>query len=131
MTDQKTTTYLLIHENKTKRKVTVPSDWKVTFGPLVVGGNRNRGDRQFKIPVALRFYENEKQQRAVFLDVISFRDLSIPVLEEKVEIRDKFGNLEVDGARKNVAVRAEMREWVDPDKEPDKDHSELLEFNLD
>lgn len=54
-----------------KYRVTVPDDWKVTFGPVAPGA-RGYAD------LALRFWEAENKQRAIFRNVDSFRDLSIP-----------------------------------------------------
>lgn len=58
-------------------RITVPSNWKVTFGPLIGGGKNKFGDD--KPCPALRFYEDEKHQRAIFTQVRSFIDMSIPV----------------------------------------------------
>jgi len=112
-----TRTYLLIHQDGTRRKVTVPDSWKVTFGPLVVPRSTTNLAQKDKIPIALRFYENENKQRAVFTDVVSFRDLSIEVLTEVVEVKSKMGTLNVDGGTKNVHMRAETREWKDDSKD--------------
>ena len=122
------TTYLLELEDGSKKKITVPSNWKVTFGPLVVGKSiqPTTGGGVKKMPIALRFYEDEKQQRAVFTNVVAFRDLSISIREERVETKTKHGNLDIEGAKKNVTVRAEARSWIDPDKE-EIDKTNLLE----
>lgn len=107
-------TYLIEFENNEKRRITVPADWKVTFGPIAIVPKSQLGG---KVPIALRFYEDETRQRAIFVEVRSFRDLSIPVEELKVSRRDKMGIMEVDGMRRNVSVSAVMKEWVDPDAE--------------
>lgn len=125
MTDNNTIEYLLIHKDGSRKKITVPSDWKVTYRTYLKGP-ATPGDRE--MPIALRFYENETKQRAVFTDIVSFRDMSIPVLEEKIERKDKFGTLEVDGGSKRVSVVAETREWVDPDDEtPSEEQCNLIE----
>lgn len=71
--------------------IEIPSDWKVTFGPLSQQGYRDG--------TALRLYETENKQRACFVNVRSFRDLSIPVKRRAVrsekssrETRDNKGN---------------------------------------
>ena len=75
-TEQKVT-YEIERLNGDKLRVTVPAAWKVTFGPVFQSSGRGMG---FGSPnYALRFYEAENKQRAVFVDVASFRDLSIPV----------------------------------------------------
>ena len=80
-------TYLIVHEDGTRRKITIPSTWRVTFGPAARGGNmpKRPGGPSYKMPMALRFYENDTQQRAIFTDVVSFRDMSIPIQEEGSE----------------------------------------------
>lgn len=112
------TTYLIEFENGKKQKITVPESWKVTFGPAVVGGKGagNRGNYAGKMPMALRFYENGDKQRAIFTNIAGFRDMSIQIEEEKVRVQDKDGFMECDGVRKRTNFRAEVREWVNPDK---------------
>lgn len=85
----KETTYLIEFKSGKRQKITVPSDWKVTFGPAAVGKSRT-SPSDLKMPMALRFYENDKKQRAIFTDVKNFRDTSI-----KIET---------------------VKEWIDPDK---------------
>lgn len=107
------TTYLIEFKNDKRQKITVPSSWKVTFGPAVAGVNKRNSDLQ--MPMALRFYEAENKQRAIFTDVRSFRDISIMIEEEQINVQEKQGFVEVDGKRKGTTFRAETREWVDPD----------------
>jgi hypothetical protein len=107
-------TYIIDCENGSRRKVTVPASWKVTFGPCVKG--MNSGDRDHrKVPMALRFYESETKQRAIFTDVVSFRDTSIKIQEEKIRVSEKDGYMECEGVRKRTSFQASVREWVDPD----------------
>ena len=54
-------------------RIDIPANFKVTFGSLSPGSKYGGG------AMALRVYESDTKQRAVFTDVISFRDLSIPV----------------------------------------------------
>lgn len=58
-------------------EIAVPEDWKVTFGPVAVGSGRINSEGGGSM--ALRFYEDDKRQRAIFTGVRSFRDLSIPI----------------------------------------------------
>lgn len=67
---EETKTYL-VKRNGEDLKITVPAKWKVTYAP-VQPGDRHSGN-------CLRFYESDKQQRAIFTDVKSFMDLSIGV----------------------------------------------------
>jgi hypothetical protein len=65
-----TTTYLIETKDEWV-EMTVPSTWKVTFGPMAPGSSAHYDK------VGLRFYEAENKQRAYVPDVRSFRDLSI------------------------------------------------------
>lgn len=108
-------TYLIEKEDGTRMKITVPADWKVTFGPAAKGTNHAPSGRQFKMPLALRFYESETKQRAIFTDVVSFRDLSIPVEVEKTDVQEKDGFTEVDGVRQRTTFQVKTKKWTDPD----------------
>jgi len=111
------TTYLIEFESGKRQKITVPSSWKVTFGPVSIrGASSNRSGSGLKMPVAIRFYENENRQRAIFTNVVSFRDTSILVEEERVDVQQKDGYLECDGKRKSVNFQAVSKSWVNPDK---------------
>jgi hypothetical protein len=113
MTKKKT--YLIEKEDGTRMKVTVPEEWKVTFGPAAKGVNSGSGPR-LKMPMALRFYESETKQRAIFTDVIGFRDTSIPIEVEKTDVQEKDGFTEVDGVRNRSTFQVKTKKWVDPDK---------------
>jgi hypothetical protein len=66
---------MLVETRKEKFKITIPADWKVTFGkPMQGRGYEDENSRE------LRIYEAETKQRACFTGVLSFRDLSIPML---------------------------------------------------
>lgn len=68
---------LLVEEaNGKKFKITIPSDYKVTFG--TAGGNRAAGGSWGGNQ--LRIYEAESKQRACFVGVQSFRDLSLDLV---------------------------------------------------
>ena len=113
------TTYLIEFENGKRQKVTVPSNWKVTFGPAAKGTEHATGRGQ-KMPLALRFYESDKVQKAIFTDVVGFRDTSIEIQEEVVNVSEKQGYVEYEGKRKKTSFQATTREWVNPDKVDDK-----------
>jgi hypothetical protein len=69
------------------------------------------------MPMALRFYESDTKQRAIFTDVKSFRDTSIKVERENVRSQEKDGFMECDGIRKRTIFQAQVKEWVcDDDK---------------
>ena len=117
--EKEKTTYLVEFANGRRQKITVPSDWKVTFGPAAVGVNK-KGLGGREVPLALRFYENDTQQRAIFTNVVYFRDTSIQIEEERVDVHQKEGYVECEGKRKAVAFQATSRQWVDPDKPDEK-----------
>jgi len=111
-------TYLIEFENGKEQKITVPESWKVTFGPASKGANhttKNSGG-VYRIPLALRFYESETKQRAIFTDVVSFRDTSIQIEEKRTKVQEKDGYMECDGVKKATTFRASVSEWVDPDE---------------
>lgn len=66
-------TYLL-DTGREQMQIDIPDDWKVTYGPVTPGA-KSYGGAEY----ALRIYETESKQRAIFTNVKSFRDLSIPV----------------------------------------------------
>ena len=108
--------YIITHEDKTKKRITIPADWKVTFGPAARGENAGtRAGTHLKMPMALRFYESETKQRAIFTDVVSFRDASIKIEEERTNIQEKEGYVECDGVRKKTVFSATVKEWINPD----------------
>ena len=109
-------TYLIEFENGKRQKITVPDDWKVTFGPAARGINKGSGVSRHQMPLALRFYESATKQRAIFTDVVSFRDVSIKIEEERVNTQTKDGFIECDGARKATTFQATSKEWVNPDE---------------
>ena len=109
------TTYLIVHEDGTERRITVPSDWKVTFGPAAKGMNRQNTGGTYKVPLALRFYEADTKQRAIFTDVVSFRDVSIKTQVKKRSVQEKQGFMECDGKKKATTFQATTEEWIDPD----------------
>lgn len=56
--------------------IEIPANWKVTFSSVNPNSQGMRGDGY-----CLRVYEGEKL-RAVYCDIVAFRDLSIPMARE-------------------------------------------------
>ena len=109
-------TYIIVCEDKSKKRITVPANWKVTFGPAARGENAGiKSGTHLKIPMALRFYETDTKQRAIFTDVVSFRDASIKIEEERTNVQEKEGYVECDGVRKKTVFSATVKEWINPD----------------
>lgn len=120
MTEEKEMkTYHVEFKNGNEKRIIVPADWKVTFGPCVAG--RNNGPNKFEMPMALRFYEppGKENQRAIFIDVASFRDMSIEITEKKVVEQEEIGYVERQGKRKATTFRATTAEWINPDEDED------------
>lgn len=108
-----TKTYILELKNGNTRRVEVPANWKLTFGPTVPYAGKYTGTSE---GTALRFYEGNKENlRAIFTDVKSFRDSSIPVMERKTETTRQVVQRQDAGGAKNVIVEARVTEWVNPD----------------
>jgi len=118
-------TYIIETKGGMLRKVTVPEAWKVTFGPLMPG---TRGDQA----LALRFYEAGDKQRAVFVDVKSFRDASIPVRERVTKTKAQRVRRDAPGGAKDVVMEARITEWRDPDgEEVTNTDEDFLELSFD
>ncbi len=78
---------------KGRQRVTVPEETKVTFGAVVPGSSRSAGSSYSNGGWGLRLWAARDRQVAVFTDVISFRDLALPVVVAAVR---KFGAPEDD-----------------------------------
>src|SRR5262245_15929780 len=84
MNDTKTYEFV---SNGQRYRIEVPADYRVTYGQVTPGAKSGGGG------YALRIYENSSKEstRAIFTEVTSFRDLSLPL---KVEAIRKFGSTE-------------------------------------
>lgn len=117
-----TKTYVLELKNGSQRKLTVPADWRVTFGPTVPferksgGGFGNGGDGIW----ALRLYEAKDKLRAIFTDVRAFRDTDIKLMEKRTRVKRQVLEKESRKGGKQVVAEARIEEWADPDA-PDTD----------
>lgn len=111
--DGTTTVYLLIMNDGTKQKITLPSHYILTFGPLAPGSKDTSNNSRSHL--SLRIYDG-KQQKAVFTDVSSFRDMSIPIEQETVKSQaETFYKEGESGEKQAVVVEVSRREWVNPD----------------
>ncbi len=106
-------TLLITKKDGEEIQIDIPEEWKVTFGPAVAGLSPKTDGR---IPLVLRVYESDKMQRAIFADVVSFRDTSIPMRVKKVDVKEKSGFMECDGVRKHTTFEARTTNWVNPDE---------------
>jgi len=113
-----TKTYILELKNGDTRKITVPAHWKLTYGNVVpyAGKDQMRGGGESR--VALRLYDGTKENlRAVYTDVVSFRDVAIGTLEKRTQVQRKASQRATDKGMRDVIVEARVTEWVDPDNE--------------
>ncbi len=82
------TKQLIITTSRRVYRVEIPCEAKVTFGPVVpASGKRSYGEDGGG--TALRIYNGKENQMAVFRDVVSFFDTSLPIDELVVEIDGK------------------------------------------
>lgn len=106
--------YLLEFKGGTKKRITIPADYKVTFGPLVPGSKSHNGHDS----LCLRIYETKEKQRAVFTNVMSFRDQSIPVSERIVHTKNERATRQTADGAQDFTVQAQYTEWRDEGDEP-------------
>lgn len=110
-----TKTYILELKGGNTRKITIPADWKLTYGNVVPFTERGSGHG-----VALRIYEGNKENlRAVMTDVAAIRDSSIDIIEKRHTVQRKTAQKETPKGMKDVVIEARMTEWVNPDAEDD------------
>jgi len=117
-------TYVLELKNGDTRKITVPAHWKLTYGNVVPYQGKNSHPSEAR--VALRLYDGTKENlRAVYTDVVSFRDASIGTLEKRTSVQRKAHQKATDKGMRDVIVEARVTEWVDPDNEDSSAPSEF------
>jgi hypothetical protein len=102
------------------RKIEVPAEWKITFG-MVAPGAKSSGGYDGHSGWCLRFYESKEKPRAVFTDVKSFREITVPVTERITKTRSKRLNRNDPTGTKDTFVEARVSRWVDPLGEGDDD----------
>ena len=85
----------------------IPSTAKITFGPVTPGTKEQYGDRT----KALRIYTTANNQLAVFLNVESFRDMSLTVKEERVNKKLKSDATVGPNGKLDESQYEETRTW--------------------
>ena len=103
--DTPDTRTLLVEDVAGEFRITIPAAWKVTFGAFQMAGADRYGNRPPAGGPALRIYEAENKQRACFVGVRCFRDMSIPM--ERAVVRGDTIEWEPDT---EGAVRMTQRE---------------------
>jgi hypothetical protein len=123
-------TFILELKNGDTRKITIPANWKLTFGQLIPHTLRETHGASSQ--VALRIYEGSKENlRAVMTDVVAVRDASIAVLERRTTIQRKAAQKHSSQGGRDVVVEARITEWVDPDHEDTSTANEFLKLTDD
>lgn len=105
-TDNDVRTYE-IKQSGERFRIDIPANFKVTFGPLTPGSKFGGG------AYALRVYESDTKQRAVFVGVDSFRDLSIPY---RRYVKNTKSNSQSEHTSKKDSASSEVvrsDEWVE------------------
>lgn len=108
-----TRTLLITKTNGDEVQIDIPESYKVTFGPAFVTTKEEISGK--KVPMALRIYESDKMQLAIFTDVVGFRDMAIPIRVKQIKNQTKQGFVECEGVRKHTTFTATTSEWVNPD----------------
>lgn len=121
-------TYVLTMRGDNLRRVTVPKNWHVTFGPIAPTVKAHDGPASRTGGVCLRFYDGEVQ-KACFTDVESFRVQEDMVIEDRVVKREEqiMQREDMMGGQAFRAT-AESYEWRNPDKLTPTDNSGVLKI---
>jgi hypothetical protein len=129
-TNAEMTTYLLIMKDGTKQKITCPTKWTLTFGPLCPG---TKGEYNGSNATSLRIREGA-HQKAVFTGVESFRDTSMGIEVEisKTQQETFYRDDPEGGDKKQVIVEGSVKEWINPDapkptRKPESNMPKLLQ----
>lgn len=120
-------TLLVTMKNGNIRKIDIPADWIVSYGPVAVGARNNHGDS----PNVLRIYSDvgRKNLKAVFKDVVSFVDESISILERVTKTKKKAFNKKAGNGNQSYTAEVRRTFWRDPfaDTEDDNNEDDLTE----
>ena len=108
------TTYLLIMKDGTKQKITCPTKWTLTFGPLCPGSKDAGYNGASSTSLRIR---DGQHQKAVFTGVESFRDMSMGIETEVTKTKQEtfYKDDEETGGKKQVIVEGSIKEWINPD----------------
>lgn len=114
MTDTKT--LILEMNNKSDRKIVIPADWTITFGPIGVGA-RNDGNSAH----VLRLYEDagKKKLKAVFRNIVAFHEEGIEILEKVIRKKNKTFRKAGTNGEQTYSAEVRQTSWTNPyDDEP-------------
>lgn len=131
MSEVETKTLILEMQGNKDRKVVVPADWTITFGPIGVGSRSGDGNSAH----VLRLYSDagKTKLKAVFRNIVAFHEEGIIILEKVV--RKKAKTFKKAGANGDQHYSAEVRQtsWTNPyadDPEAEADDFEVGEDAL-
>lgn len=121
-------TYILTLKNGDIRKMTIPGDWKITFGNVIPYAGKDARNSEHRI--ALRIYGKSKEDlRAVMMDVVSFRqEGEIKLMEKQTKIQRQTMQKRTEKGDKDVVVEARVTQWINPDDEKDGTNDTPVEF---
>lgn len=111
MTDETTRTYEVVTKDGTFR-IDIPANAKITYGPIIGVTGKPSYDGGGN---SLRIWEGEKVQRALFLGVISFRDLSMPMKVRAVRAYGTESWVKDDGTWTGKRADLVEKGWVSSD----------------
>lgn len=110
MTDN-TKTLILELRGEKDRKLIIPADWTITFGPIGVGARTDENSAH-----VLRLYEDagKKHLKAVFRNIVAFHEEGITILEKVVRKKNK--SFKKAGTNGDQVYAAEIRStaWTNP-----------------
>ena len=108
---ESTKTLILEMNGSKDRKLIIPAEWTITFGPIGVG-SRHDGNSTH----VLRLYEDagKKHLKAVFRNIVAFHEEGITILEKVVRKKNK--TFKKAGSNGDQTYSAEVRRtaWFDP-----------------
>ena len=115
--------------NGSLRKIEIPHEWVITFGPIAFAARNNGGES----PNVLRIYSSKAKTSlmAVFRDVVSVTDASIVVTEKVIKKRQKVFVKKEDNGEQQYAAELRRTVWQNPyADEPDADENDFDESIL-
>lgn len=106
-----TKTLILELRGEKDRKLVIPADWTITFGPIGVGVRGGEDSAH-----VLRLYSDagKKNLKAVFRNIVAFHEEGITILEKVVRRKNKV--FKKAGAHGDQVYSAEVRRtaWTNP-----------------
>lgn len=108
---ENTKTLILEMNGEKDRKLIIPGDWTITFGPIGVGARHDGNSTH-----VLRLYADagKKDLKAVFRNIVAFHEEGITILEKVVRKKNK--TFKKAGTNGDQTYSAEIRRtaWTNP-----------------